>query len=117
MSPGRRLVIAGRCRIPGRALGPLGDWSCGGAQQVTRPDHARPGDDAAERQADRVLQRCVMVGMAQPGLTESGEVLRRLGRRASHPVCLALGGSITRPGVVRAGDLLRAAAAPVTQPA
>ena len=66
---------------------------------------------------DRVLQRCVMVGMAQPGLTESGEVLRRLGRRTTHPVCLALGGVITRPGVVRAGDLLHAAAARAARPA
>jgi uncharacterized protein len=64
------------------------------------------GEDAAHAAFDRVLQRCVMVGMAQPGLPESGEVLRRLGRRTAHPVCLALGGSITRPGVVRAGDLL-----------
>jgi uncharacterized protein len=73
------------------------------------------GEDAVHVAFDRVLQRCVMVGMAQPGLTESGEVLRRLGRRPAHPVCLALGGIITRPGVIRAGDLLRAAAAPVTQ--
>jgi uncharacterized protein YcbX len=75
------------------------------------------GADAVHLRFDRVLQRCVMVGMAQPGLTESGEVLRRLGRRAAHPVCLALGGFITRPGVVRSGDLLHGAAAPVTLPA
>jgi uncharacterized protein YcbX len=75
------------------------------------------GADAVHLRFDRVLQRCVMVGMAQPGLTESGEVLRRLGRRAAHPVCLALGGFITRPGVMRSGDLLHGAAAPVTLPA
>jgi uncharacterized protein YcbX len=69
------------------------------------------GEDAAHAVFDRVLQRCVMVGMAQPGLSESGEVLRRLGRRSDHPVCLALGGSIARPGVIRAGELARADAA------
>jgi uncharacterized protein len=64
------------------------------------------GEDAVHAAFDRVLQRCVMVGMAQPGLSESGEVLTRLGRRPTHPVCLALGGWIARPGVIRAGDLL-----------
>ena len=65
------------------------------------------GADAVHVVFDRVLQRCVMVGMAQPGLSESGEVLRRLGRRPDHPVCLALGGLIVRPGVIRAGELAR----------
>lgn len=66
------------------------------------------GPDAVHAVFDRVLQRCVMVGMAQPGLTESGAVLRRLGQRDAHPVCLALGGMIARPGVVRAGDVVSA---------
>lgn len=69
------------------------------------------GEDAVQAEFDRVLQRCVMVGMAQPGLTESGAVLKRLGQRVSHPVCLALGGFVVRPGVVRAGDLVSAATA------
>jgi uncharacterized protein len=55
---------------------------------------------------DRVLQRCVMVGMAQPGLTESGSVLKRLGQRDDRPVCLALGGHIAGAGVVSVGDTL-----------
>jgi uncharacterized protein len=63
-------------------------------------------EDAVHAAFDRVLQRCVMVGMAQPGLSESGEVLKRLGGRTTRPVCLALGGFITRPGVIRAGDLM-----------
>jgi uncharacterized protein len=62
------------------------------------------GDDAVEAVFDRVLQRCVMVGMAQPGLAESGAVLRRLGQRDDHPVCLALGGHVARAGLVRVYD-------------
>jgi hypothetical protein len=44
--------------------------------------------------------------MAQPGLSESGAVLRRLGQREDHPVCLALGGHVSRGGTVRAGDVV-----------
>jgi uncharacterized protein len=62
------------------------------------------GDDAVQAVFDRVLQRCVMVGMAQPGLSESGAVLKRLGQREDHPVCLALGGAIAHGGTVRVGD-------------
>jgi uncharacterized protein YcbX len=64
------------------------------------------GDDAVHAVFDRVLQRCVMVGMAQPGLSESGAVLKRLGLREDHPVCLALGGLVARTGTVRVGDLV-----------
>jgi uncharacterized protein YcbX len=62
------------------------------------------GDDALEAVFDRVLQRCVMVGMAQPGVAESGAVLKRLGQRDDHPVCLALGGHVVRAGLVRVND-------------
>ena len=64
------------------------------------------GQDAVNVVFDRVLTRCVMVGMAQPGLTGSGAVLRRIGQRVDRPVCLALGGHIFRSGTVRTGDLL-----------
>lgn len=65
------------------------------------------GERAVHAVFDRVLQRCVMVGMAQPGLPESGEVLKRIGQRENHPLCLALGGMITRPGTIRSGDPVR----------
>ena len=69
------------------------------------------GDDAVGAVFDRVLQRCVIVGMAQPGLTESGSVLKRLGQRADRPVCMALGGHITGGGMLRAGAPITVAAA------
>ena len=53
---------------------------------------------------DRVFTRCVMVGMAQPGLPESNDVLKSIGKREDRPVCLAVGGRIVTPGVIRAGD-------------
>ncbi|HEY2641092.1 MAG TPA: MOSC N-terminal beta barrel domain-containing protein [Streptosporangiaceae bacterium] len=65
------------------------------------------GDDAVQAVFDRVLQRCVMVGMGQPGLSESSTVLKRLGLREDHPVCLALGGLVARTGTVRVGDLVK----------
>ncbi len=75
-----------------------------------RPVLIGAGDDAVGAVFDRVLQRCVMVGMAQPGLTESGSVLNRLGQRADHPVCMALGGHITGGGMLRTGALVTVAA-------
>jgi uncharacterized protein YcbX len=53
---------------------------------------------------DRVFTRCVMVGMAQPGLGESGDVLKRIGERTDKPVCLAIGGHIRQAGSVKVGD-------------
>jgi uncharacterized protein len=73
---------------------------------VMRIGAAADAGDAVHVVFDRVLQRCVMVGMAQPGLAESGSVLKHLGQRESHPLCLALGGQVLRPGVVRAGDMV-----------
>jgi len=51
---------------------------------------------------DRVFVRCVMVGMAQRGLAESGAVLKRIADRGD--VCMAIGGYVSQPGTVRAGD-------------
>jgi uncharacterized protein len=51
---------------------------------------------------DRVFMRCVMVGMAQPGLAESGAVLKRIAGRGE--VCMAIGGHICQPGTIRVGD-------------
>jgi uncharacterized protein YcbX len=51
---------------------------------------------------DRVFVRCVMVGMAQRGLAESGAVLKRIADRGD--VCMAIGGHVSQPGTVRAGD-------------
>jgi uncharacterized protein len=62
---------------------------------------------AAEAVFELVLPRCVMVGMAQPGLPESGAVLKRIGARTDNPLGLAIGGEVTRPGRVTLGDLVR----------
>jgi uncharacterized protein YcbX len=53
---------------------------------------------------DRVLQRCVMVGLGQPGLAGSAEILRRIAQRRERPLCLAASGHITGDGVISAGD-------------
>jgi MOSC domain-containing protein len=70
------------------------------------------GEDAVAVVFDRVLERCVMVGMAQPGLSESGAVLKRIGTRDDNALCLAIGGSVARPGTVRVGDTVSFAAQP-----
>jgi uncharacterized protein len=64
------------------------------------------GADSVHVSFDRVLQRCVMVGMGQPGLPPSAAVLRRIAERDTQPLCLAIGGQVLRPGTVRAGDLV-----------
>jgi len=51
---------------------------------------------------DRVFMRCVMVGMAQPGLAESSAVLKRIADRGE--VCMAIGGHISKAGTLRVGD-------------
>jgi uncharacterized protein len=73
---------------------------------LDRPARIGTGPNALAAVFDRVLERCVMVGMAQPGLTESGGVLKRLGQRDDRPLCLALGGHIAGDGTVRVGDTL-----------
>ncbi len=67
------------------------------------------GPDAVYAVFDRVIERCVMVGMRQPGLSASGTVLKRIAQRESNPLCLAIGGAITRPGTVRVGAPVRPA--------
>jgi hypothetical protein len=39
--------------------------------------------------------------MAQPGLGESGDVLKRIADRG---LCMAVGGHVCQPGTVRLGD-------------
>jgi hypothetical protein len=60
--------------------------------------------DAATVAFDRVLQRCVMVSMRQPGLTASGRILKCIAQRDTNSLCLAIGGQITAAGTIRAGD-------------
>ena len=67
------------------------------------------GQDAVHAVFDRVIERCVMVGMRQPGLSASGTVLKRIAWRESNPLRLAIGGVITRPGTVRVGAPVRPA--------
>lgn len=62
------------------------------------------GSDGAQVVFDRVLQRCVMVGMAQPGLTASGTILKRIAQRETNSLCLAIGGRVTSGGTIRVGD-------------
>jgi uncharacterized protein len=62
---------------------------------------------SAEAVFDRVFMRCVMVGMEQPGLPESSDVLKRIGQRQDNPVCLAIGGEIITAGQVSRGDPVR----------
>jgi len=69
------------------------------------------GQEAVRAVFDRVLERCVMVGMAQPGLAESGSVLKRIGQRTDRPLCLALGGHITSAGTMHVGDQVAVSAA------
>jgi uncharacterized protein len=65
----------------------------------------RIGD--AEAVFEEILPRCVMVGMAQPGLTRSNAVLKRIAARTDNPLGMAIGGQVTRPGTISAGDLVR----------
>lgn len=75
-----------------------------------RAVHLGDGSDGAQAVFDRVLQRCVMVGMTQPGLTESGAILKRIGQRETNSLCLAIGGRITRAGNIRVGATVMAPA-------
>jgi uncharacterized protein len=54
-----------------------------------------------------ILPRCVMVGMAQPGLARSNAVLKRISARTDNPLGMAIGGQVTKPGTIRVGDLVR----------
>lgn len=69
-----------------------------------RPVRIGTGPAAVHAVFDRVLERCVMVGMSQPGLTRSSDVLKHIAGRLERPLCLAIGGQITGAGTVRVGD-------------
>lgn len=69
-----------------------------------RPIRIGSGHGAACVVFDRVLERCVMVGMRQPGLPASSRVLKRIARRDDNPLRLAIGGHISGAGTVRVGD-------------
>jgi uncharacterized protein YcbX len=61
---------------------------------------------SVEAMFDRVFMRCVMVGMAQPGLDESAEILKRIGARSDNPVCMAIGGQVQHAGTISVGDVV-----------
>jgi uncharacterized protein len=61
----------------------------------------------AEAVFEVILPRCVMVGMAQPGLARSNAVLNRIAARTDNPLGMAVGGQVTRPGTITVGDLVR----------
>jgi hypothetical protein len=67
------------------------------------------GQDAVHAVFDPVIERCVMVGMCQPGLSAAGTVLKRIAQRGSNPLRLAIGGAIARPGTVFVGAPVRPA--------
>lgn len=54
-----------------------------------------------------ILPRCVMVGMAQPGLARSNAVLRRIAARTDNPLGMAIGGQVTKVGTISVGDTVR----------
>ncbi len=56
-----------------------------------------------------ILPRCVMVGMAQPGLTRSNAVLKRIAARTDNPLGMAIGGQVTKAGAISVGDPVRPA--------
>jgi len=54
-----------------------------------------------------ILPRCVMVGMAQPGLAKSNAVLKRIAARTDNPLGMAIGGQVTKAGTISVGDQVR----------
>jgi uncharacterized protein len=61
----------------------------------------------AEAVIELTLPRCVMVGMAQPGLARSNAVLKHIAARTDNPLGMAIGGHVTRPGTIKVGDPVR----------
>lgn len=61
----------------------------------------------AEAVFEMILPRCVMVGMAQPGLARSNGVLKRIATRTDIPLGMAIGGQVTKPGTISVGDRVR----------
>lgn len=68
---------------------------------VGRTVRIGPPDGGVEVLVDKVLQRCVMVGMAQDDLTDSSAVLRSIADRETNPLRLAVAGRIARGGVLK----------------
>lgn len=71
------------------------------------------GDDAVEIRVDEAAPRCMMATLGHPGVPRQPEVLqvlartnRRTGGSGSFG-CLGAYASVARPGVVRAGDVVR----------
>ena len=63
----------------------------------------------AEAVFEVILPRCVMVGMAQPGLAGSNAVLKRIAARTDNPLGMAIGGQVTKAGAISVGDPVRPA--------
>ena len=63
-------------------------------------------EDAVELVFTHVLQRCVMTTAEQPDLPEAPEMLKMLAARTDQPLRLAVVGAVTKPGVVRRGDVV-----------
>jgi uncharacterized protein len=61
----------------------------------------------AEAVFEVILPRCVMVGMAQPGLARSNTVLQRIAARTDNPLGMAIGGQVKKPGTISVGDPVR----------
>ncbi len=71
---------------------------------VGRTVRVGAGYDAVELAFTHVLERCVMISMAQADLPPALGVLKMLGQRENQPLRLAVVGAATRLGVVRKGD-------------
>ncbi len=61
----------------------------------------------AEAVFEVTVPRCVMVGMAQPGLARSNAVLKRIAARTDNPLAMAIGGQVTKAGIIAVGDEIR----------
>lgn len=58
----------------------------------------------AEAVFEVIVPRCVMVGMAQPGLARSNAVLKLIAARTDNPLAMAIGGQVTKAGTISVGD-------------
>ena len=104
--PGGSVEVHGSVAVTGEITGRDKDPDALLAQiETTREDLARTIDTLA----DRVSPANNVRMLRERAAAELG--------RPEHPVCLALGGFIARPGVIRAGDAAHVGTAPVSQPA
>lgn len=69
-----------------------------------RPVRIGAGGEAVLAVFDRVIERCVMTSAAQGPLPPAPGMLKLLARRPGHPLRLAVGGHVTRPGLIRVGE-------------